>query len=53
MSTYIHYYKQLHRTATVCMCMGSPVSIVVAENIIVMQKIEEQALAAYKWTLPL
>ena len=57
MSTYIHYhckhYKQLHRTATVYMGMGSSVSIVVAENIIVMQNNEEQALAAYKWTLPL
>jgi len=31
--------------------MGSPVSVDVAE--IVMQNIEEQALATYKWTLPL
>ena len=31
--------------------MGSPVSVVVAE--IVMQNIEEQALATYKRTLPL
>ena len=31
--------------------MGSPASVVVAE--IVMQNIEEQALATYKWTLPL
>ena len=31
--------------------MGSPVSVVVAE--IVMQKIEEQALASYKRTIPL
>ena len=49
-STYFQYngthYKQLHRTA-----MGSPVSIVVAE--IVMQNIEERALATYKRTLPL
>ena len=44
-STYFQYngkhYKQLHGTA-----MGSPVSVVVAE--IVMQNIEEQALARYK-----
>ena len=44
-STYFQYngthYKQLHRTA-----MGSPVSVVVAE--IVMQNIEERALATYK-----
>ena len=44
-STYFQYngkhYKQLHGTA-----MGSPVSVVVAE--IVMQNIEEQALATYK-----
>ena len=39
-------YKQLHGTA-----MDSPVSLVVAE--IVMQNIEEQALAAYSETLPL
>ena len=49
-STYFQYngkhYKQLHGTD-----MGSPVSVVVAE--IVMQNIEEQALAAYKRTLPL
>ena len=49
-STYFQYngkhYKQLHGTA-----MGSPVSIVVAE--IVMQNIEELALATYKRTLPL
>ena len=49
-STYFQYnskhYKQLHGTA-----MGSPVSIVVAE--IVMQNIEERALATYKRTLPL
>ena len=49
-STYFQYngkhYKQLHGTA-----MGSPVSVVVAE--IVMQNIEEQALATYKRTLPL
>jgi len=49
-STYFQYndkhYKQLHRTA-----MGSPVSVVVAE--IIMQNIEERALATYKWTLPL
>ena len=48
-STYFQYngkhYKQLHGTA-----MGSPVSVVVAE--IVMQNIEEQALATYKRTLP-
>ena len=40
------HYKQLHGTA-----MGSPVSVVVAE--IVMQNIEERALATYKRTLPL
>ena len=40
------HYKQLHGTA-----MDSPVSVVVAE--IVMQNIEEQALATYKRTLPL
>ena len=34
------HYKQLHGTA-----MGSPVSVVVAQ--IVMQNIEEQALATY------
>ena len=49
-STYFQYnrkhYKQLHGTA-----MGSPVSIVVAE--ILMQNIEEQALATYSETLPL
>ena len=49
-STYFQYngkhYKQLHGTA-----MGSPVSVVVAE--IVMQNIEELALATYKLTLPL
>ena len=49
-STYYKYngkhYKQLHGTA-----MGSPVSVVVAE--IVMQSIEEQALATYKQTVPL
>ena len=49
-STYFQYngkhYKQLHGTA-----MGSPVSVVVAE--IVMQNIEERALATYKRTLPL
>ena len=49
-STYFQYngkhYKQLHGTA-----MGSPVSVVVAE--IVMQNIEEQALATYKRTIPL
>ena len=48
-STYFQYngqhYKQLHGTA-----MGSPVSVVVAE--IVMQNIEEQALASYKRTIP-
>ena len=47
-STYFQYndkhYKQLHGTA-----MGSPVPVVVAE--IVMQKIEERALATYKRTL--
>ena len=46
--TYFQYngkhYKQLHGTA-----MGSPVSVVVAG--IVMQNIEEQALATYKRTL--
>ena len=46
-STYFQYngkhYKQLHGTA---MHMGSPVSVVVAE--IVMQNIEERALATYK-----
>ena len=49
-STYFQYngkhYKQVHGTA-----MGSPVSIVVAE--IVMQNIEEQALATYSEKLPL
>ena len=40
------HYKQLHGTA-----MGSPVSVVVAE--IVMQNIEEQALATYTRTVPL
>ena len=49
-STYFQYdgkrYKQLHGTA-----MGSPVSVVVVE--IVMQNIEERALAAYKRTPPL
>ena len=46
--TYFQYngkhYKQLHGTA-----MGSPVSFVVAE--IVMQNIEEQALATYARTI--
>ena len=41
-----HYKQQLHGTA-----MGSPVSGGVAE--IVMQNIEQQALATYKETLPL
>ena len=49
-STYFQYngkhYRQLHGTA-----MGSLVSVVVAE--IVMQNIEEQALATYKQTVPL
>ena len=49
-STYFQYngkhYKQLHGTA-----MGSPVSVVVAE--IVMQNIEEQALATYTRTIPI
>ena len=46
-STYFQYNgKQLHGTA-----MGSTFSVVVAE--IVMQKIEEQALAAYTRTIPL
>ena len=49
-STYFQYngkhYKQLHGRA-----MGSPVSVVVAK--IVMQNIEEQALASYKRTKPL
>ena len=49
-STYFKYngkhYKQLHETA-----MGFPVSVVVAE--IVMQNIEEKALATYSETLPL
>ena len=49
-STYFTYngkhYKQLHGTA-----MGSPVSVFVAE--IVMQSIEEQALATYKQRVPL
>ena len=49
-STYFQYngkhYKPLHGTA-----MGSPVSVVVAE--IVMQHIEEHALATYSETLPL
>ena len=42
----VQFYKQLHGTA-----MGSPVSVVVAE--IVMQNIEEQALATYTPTLAL
>ena len=40
------YADSIHGTA-----MGSPVSVVVAE--IVMQSIEEQALATYKQTVPL
>ena len=40
------HYKQLHGTG-----MGSPVSVVVAE--IVMQNIEEQALATYSEALSL
>ncbi|KAL9972266.1 hypothetical protein ACROYT_G018545 [Oculina patagonica] len=40
------HYKQLHGTA-----MGSPVSVVVAE--IVMQNIEERALATCRQTIPL
>ena len=40
------HYKQLQGTA-----LGSPVSVVVAE--IVMQNIEEQALATYRRTVPL
>jgi len=49
-STYSQYngkhYKQLHGTA-----MGSPVSVVVAE--IVMQHVEERALATCRKTIPL
>ena len=49
-STYFQYdgrhYKQLHGTA-----MGSPVSVVVVE--IVMQNIEERALATCRQTIPL
>ena len=49
-STYFQFngkhYKQLHGTA-----MGSPVSVIVAE--IVMQAIEERALATYRKTLPI
>ena len=49
-STYFQYngkhYEHLHGTA-----MGSPVSVVVAED--VMQNIEEQALATYTRTVPL
>ena len=49
-STFFQYngkhYKQLHGIA-----MGSPVSVVVAE--IVIQKIEEQALATHARTTPL
>ena len=49
-STYFKYngkhHRQLHGTA-----MGSPVSVAVTE--IVMQNIEEQALATYSETLPL
>ena len=49
-STYFQYngkhYKQLHGTD-----MGSPVSVVVAE--IVMQNVEEQALATHTRTVPL
>ena len=44
-STYFQY-KQLHGTA-----MGNSVSVIVAE--IVMQNIEEQALATYKRAIPL
>ena len=40
------HYKQLHGTA-----MGSPVSVVVAE--IVMQHVEERALATCRQTIPL
>ena len=49
-STYFQYngkhYKQLHGTA-----MGSPVSVVVAE--VVMQNIEERALATCRQKIPL
>ena len=49
-STYFQYnrkhYKQLHWTA-----MGSPVSVVVAE--IVMQHVEERAIATCQQTIPL
>ena len=49
-STYFQYngkhYKQLHGTA-----MGSPVSVVVAE--VVMQHVEERALATCRQTIPL
>ena len=49
-SSFFHYngkhYKQLHGTT-----MGSPVSSVLAE--IVMQNIEQPALATYKQTMPL
>ena len=49
-SKYFQYngkrYKQLHGTA-----MGSPASVVVAK--IVVQNIEEQALATYTRTIPL
>ena len=49
-STYFQYngkhYKQLHGTA-----MGSPVSVVIAE--IVMQHVEERALATCRQTIPL
>ena len=49
-STYFQYngkhYKRLHETA-----MGSPVSVVVAE--IVMQHVEERALATCRQTIPL
>ena len=43
---YCRHNKQFYKTAT-----GSQVSIVVAA--IVMQNIKEQALATYKWTIPL
>ena len=49
-STYFQYngkqYKQLHGIT-----MGSPVSVIVAE--IVMQAIEERAIATFQQTLPI
>ena len=48
MSTYFQYNSQHYKHGK---AIGSPVSMVIAE--IVMQNIEEQALATYKRTIPL